>query len=94
MREDQFIKLSQAGENAQIEYKTCYEQISDSLYETVCSFLNHSGGHILVGVKDNGEIVGVNPDKATTLQGEYHHGHQESGFILALSLLHTANTDR
>jgi len=69
MREDQFIKLSQAGENAQIEYKTCYEQISDSLYETVCSFLNHSGGHILVGVKDNGEIVGVNPDKATTLQG-------------------------
>ena len=52
MREDQFIKLSQAGENVQIEYKTCYEQISDSLYETVCSFLNHSGGHILVGVKD------------------------------------------
>lgn len=51
MREDQFIKLSQAGENVQIEYKTCYEQISDSLYETVCSFLNHSGGHILVGVK-------------------------------------------
>lgn len=43
MREDQFIKLSQAGENVQIEYKTCYEQISDSLYETVCSFLNHSG---------------------------------------------------
>ena len=40
MREDQFIKLSQAGENAQIEYKTCYEQISDSLYETVCSFLS------------------------------------------------------
>lgn len=69
MREDQFIKLSQAGENVQIEYKTCYEQISDSLYETVCSFLNHSGGHILVGVKDNGEIAGVNPDKATTLQG-------------------------
>lgn len=32
MREDQFIKLSQTGENAQIEYKTCYEQISDSLY--------------------------------------------------------------
>ena len=39
MREDQFIKLSQAGENVQIEYKTCYEQISDSLYETVCSIV-------------------------------------------------------
>lgn len=68
MREEDFIKLSQLGENNQIEYKTCIEQISESLYETVCSFLNHSGGQILVGVKDNGEIVGVNPDKANTLK--------------------------
>ena len=57
MKEEQFIKLSQKGEGVQIEYKTCAEQVSESLYETVCSFLNHSGGQILVGVKDDGEIV-------------------------------------
>ncbi len=68
MREEQFIKLSQSGEGTQIEYKTCTEKISESLYETVCSFLNHSGGQILVGVKDNGEIIGVNPQKAETLK--------------------------
>lgn len=65
---EQFIKLSKEGEGIKIEYKSCIEQISESLYETVCSFLNHSGGQILIGVKDNGEIVGVNPNKVETLK--------------------------
>lgn len=65
---EQFIKLSKEGEGTRIEYKTCLEQISESLYETVCSFLNHSGGQILIGVKNDGEIVGVNPDKAEILK--------------------------
>lgn len=65
---EQFIKLSQEGENARVEYKTCADRVSESLYETVCSFLNHSGGQILVGVKNDGGIVGVNPDKAETLK--------------------------
>ncbi len=51
-----------------MEYKTCSEKISETLYETVCSFLNHGGGHIIMGVKDDGEVVGVNPDKAETLK--------------------------
>ncbi len=68
MDADRFIKLSRAGEGITIEYKTCTEQISESLYETVCSFLNHSGGQILVGVCNNGKIIGVNPEKAETLK--------------------------
>ena len=68
MNAEVFIKLSKEGEGTKVEYKTCTEKISESLYETVCSFLNHSGGKILVGVKDNGEIVGVNPDKAEALK--------------------------
>ena len=67
MNAEVFIKLSKEGEGTKMEYKTCTEKISESLYETVCSFLNHSGGKILVGVKDNGKIVGVNPDKALSL---------------------------
>ncbi|MBR0037972.1 MAG: putative DNA binding domain-containing protein [Bacteroidales bacterium] len=63
-----FVTLAQKGEGPQIEYKTCREDISDSLYETVCSFLNHNGGQILVGVKDDGSITGVNPDKVETLK--------------------------
>lgn len=68
MNADRFIALSKKGEGNQIEYKTCTEEVSESLYDTVCSFLNHTGGNILMGVKDDGVIIGVNPDKAVTLK--------------------------
>lgn len=31
--------------------------------DTVCSFNNRNGGHILLGVNDNKDIVGVNEDR-------------------------------
>ena len=65
---EKFIALTRKGEGTQIEYKTCMEDISESLYESVCSFLNHSGGQILVGVQNDGTIVGVNPDKVEQLR--------------------------
>lgn len=68
MNKEEFIKLSKEGEGSQIEYKTCSDKVSESLYETVCSFLNHSGGKILIGVKDNGEIIGVNPQKVERIK--------------------------
>ncbi len=68
MTEDMFTALCRKGEGTQLEYKTCTEQLSDALYETVCSFLNHNGGHILLGVADDGSILGVNPEKAEQLK--------------------------
>ena len=70
MLSESFKALSREGENSRIEYKTCTEEISESLYESVCSLLNHSGGQILVGVKDDGTIVGVNPKKVEKLQSD------------------------
>ena len=55
--QDKFIALTHKGEDTRIEYKTCTEEISESLYESVCSLLNHSGGQILVGVQNDGTIV-------------------------------------
>ena len=57
MTQDKFIALARKGEGTQIEYKTCTEEISESLYESVCSFLNHTGGQILVGVQDENVTV-------------------------------------
>lgn len=55
------------GENITVEFKKCKNDVSDSIYETICSFLNHSGGNILMGVKDTGEISGVNKNSANDL---------------------------
>ena len=71
---DKFIALTREGEGTRIEYKTCAEEISESLYESVCSFLNHSGGQILVGVQNNGAIVGINPDKVEQLRTNIVNG--------------------
>ena len=66
--QDKFTELTRKGEDTRIEYKTCTEEISESLYESVCSFLNHNGGQILVGVQNDGTIIGVNPNKVEKLR--------------------------
>ena len=44
-------------ENKIMEYKREY---SEDMRKTVIAFANTDGGQILIGVEDNGEIVGVN----------------------------------
>ena len=49
------------AENEFIEYK---EKLTDSLEKEVVAFLNAKGGSIYIGVKDNGDVVGLpNIDK-------------------------------
>jgi predicted HTH transcriptional regulator len=48
-------------ENELVEYK---EKLADSLEKEAVAFLNARGGNIYIGVKDNGDVVGVsNIDK-------------------------------
>jgi predicted HTH transcriptional regulator len=48
-------------ENELVEYK---EKLTDSLEKEAVAFLNAKGGDIYIGIKDNGEVVGVpNIDK-------------------------------
>jgi ATP-dependent DNA helicase RecG len=47
------------GEGLNIEFKKSRDSLSRSAFETVCAFLNRKGGHILLGVKDDGTIEGV-----------------------------------
>lgn len=47
------------GEGDSIEFKKATNKITKDVYDTVCSFSNRYGGHILLGVGDDGEIIGV-----------------------------------
>ena len=64
--------ILQTGENTVIEFKTCIDEVSNSLYESVCSFLNRSGGTILMGVDNDGTVIGVNPDRKSTRLNSSH----------------------
>ena len=57
-------ELLQAEESFTVEYKECVNGLNNSVFETVCSFSNRYGGHILLGVKEvehKGVVIGVNP---------------------------------
>lgn len=50
-------------EGTEIEFKKSQDNLARSVYGSNCAFLNRKGGHIVLGVDDNRNIVGVNPEK-------------------------------
>lgn len=61
------------GEGLNSEFKSCQHEIGNSVYETVCSFLNHSGGYIFIGVNDDKEIIGVNERNLDLMKRNFVH---------------------
>jgi len=56
------------GEGLRIEFKVAQNGIPDSLYDTVSAFLNREGGVILLGVDDNGKVLGLNTQNLIQLK--------------------------
>jgi ATP-dependent DNA helicase RecG len=52
-------QLINKGENSFVEFSRCTTELTDSVFQSICSYLNKDGGIILVGVHDFGRIVGV-----------------------------------
>ena len=63
MTPEELKKIISKGEGTTVEFKSSQEGLARSVYETICAFLNRRGGHIILGVSDNGKILGINPDK-------------------------------
>ena len=54
-------KLIKSGESAHLEFK---ESFGDTVIEALVAMANTGGGKVLVGVRDNGTVCGVEPHKA------------------------------
>jgi predicted HTH transcriptional regulator len=59
------LKLIDQGEHQQQDFKTRIED-SRKISRTLAAFANSQGGRLLIGVKDNGKVSGVNAEE------EYH----------------------
>jgi predicted HTH transcriptional regulator len=59
---DSVKELIAQGEHQQLDFKFA---ISDArkIARTLCAFANTDGGSLLIGVKDNGKIAGVDPSE-------------------------------
>ena len=59
------------GEGINIEFKESKNKINRDVYETICSFLNRNGGHLFLGVRDDGEIMGIDEDKVEGMKKDF-----------------------
>jgi len=62
---DQLQSLITQGEGQTVEFKSSFQK---EVIETVVAFANAQGGKILIGVSDEGKIIGVELQKEI-LQG-------------------------
>ena len=96
MTAEKIRNLISQGEvrNTNVEFKTCKNEVGQSVYESICAFLNRHGGEILMGVDYSGNIVGLNEKSIdnhikniiSTLNNIEIFNNQE-GYILAVALL-------
>lgn len=71
MTEYELLKLIQEGENIHVEFKKSTNEITKDVYDTVCSFSNREGGTIVLGIKDNGDILGIAPNAVDHLKKDF-----------------------
>ena len=71
MTEVEALALIHGGESIAVEFKKSTNEITKDVYDTVCSFSNRDGGHIFLGVKDNGTVLGIMPDAVDRMKKDF-----------------------
>lgn len=64
----EFEQALNEGESSTVEFKRCGGNPNRDTYETVCSFANHTGGSIYLGVEDDGTVCGVPAESAPSIE--------------------------
>ncbi len=71
MRLNYIKSLITSGEGINIEFKTSKSRLNKDVFETVCAFLNRLGGHLLLGVKDDGSLLGIDEESIEKIKKEF-----------------------
>jgi ATP-dependent DNA helicase RecG len=71
MTPERIRQLLANGEGLTIEYKECVNGLNNSVWETVCSFSNRYGGHLILGAKDDGTPIGVNQNSVQQMKRNF-----------------------
>jgi len=62
--------LIKKEEGIRLEFKEANDKLPSNLFETICAFLNREGGSVLLGVKDNGSVIGIDETKTKKYSAE------------------------
>ena len=64
-------ELLHTGESISIEFKQSKNKLNKDVFESVCAFLNRNGGHLLLGVNNDGDVVGVEEESIEKMKKDF-----------------------
>lgn len=67
MDQKELLALIAQGENESVEFKRCGQQPDADTFESLCAFANGFGGTLLLGVGDDGQIIGIEPSRVLSV---------------------------
>lgn len=67
----ELLALIGQGESYMVEFKKSTSDITKDVYNSVCAFSNRDGGHIFLGINDNGQILGIQPDRIEQMKKDF-----------------------
>ncbi len=56
MSPENLKQIIQRGEGIQVEFKKASFELPKNVFESVCAMLNREGGHLLLGVTNDGMV--------------------------------------
>ena len=65
------LEIINKKEKETTEFKKAEYNLPDNLFETVCAMLNRSGGHIFLGIADDGTILGVDKNSVSKMKKDF-----------------------
>jgi ATP-dependent DNA helicase RecG len=71
MKMEHLKKIIRGGENIAVEFKESKKKLNRDVYDSVCAFLNRYGGHLLLGVRDNGDVIGVDKNSVAQIKKDF-----------------------
>lgn len=69
------------GENISVEFKAAEHGLPKNLFDTICAMLNRCGGHIFLGVSDNGQILGIEKNIIKKIKKDFSNNCHNSTII-------------
>ena len=65
------LNIIRKKEKTTTEFKKAQNKLPDNLFETICAMLNRNGGHIFLGIDDDGTILGINKDYISQMEKDF-----------------------
>ena len=63
MTREKLKKILSGGEGISVEFTQVGKSLPDDVFQSICAFLNRTGGDLLLGVADDGTVTGLDPAK-------------------------------